>query len=355
MPAKRVVSGIVSLTVVLAALTMTASAQNISVTAANPNNAAQGTVNLNVTVSGKGFKNGAAAKWFVTGTTNPGGVTVNSTSFQGNTMLLANITVAADAALANFDVVVTNTDGSSGKGTELFTVHQNGGNNSGSCQSQNIAVNVIFAPGNSGQRLLYGDSDFGTGSNTYYNANDPEFNGGSLYSFGAFQICSASNDMTLNLNTTGRTASLAFTQQLSPPQSGAVDVNGHTYPVTFFNLRAAYDTPLGGSMNTCFGPSPDAPNSQTWYFRFENPSTYYQNAGKCETGGSGISAVVNEGADTSLVTIQHPDSCTWIVHPQPDSSGFYRAGLAEDIKKTLFFGGQYNVPWAMKLVLGQCL
>src|SRR4051812_32128839 len=66
----------------------------VSVNATSPNAAAQGTINLNVTISGKGFKNGAKAKWFLTGSTNPGGVVVNSTAFVNSTTLTANITVS---------------------------------------------------------------------------------------------------------------------------------------------------------------------------------------------------------------------------------------------------------------------
>jgi hypothetical protein len=103
-----------------------ASAQNIQVTSTNPSAAPQGTTNLNVTVGGNGFKKGAKAQWFVSGTTNPGGVTVNSTTFNGSTSLTANITVATSAATGGFDVAVTNADGRSGKGTELFQVTAQG-------------------------------------------------------------------------------------------------------------------------------------------------------------------------------------------------------------------------------------
>jgi uncharacterized delta-60 repeat protein len=94
----------------------------VQVTAADPMSADQGTVNLNVKVNGKGFKNGARAQWFVTGTTNPGGVTVNSTTFVSSTELTANITVDDAATIADFDIQVLNSDGRGGKGTELFKV-----------------------------------------------------------------------------------------------------------------------------------------------------------------------------------------------------------------------------------------
>src|SRR2546427_8042592 len=105
--------------------TLPASAQ-IQVDSANPTAAPQGTINLDVTISGNGFKKGAKAQWFVTGTTNPGGVTVNSTTFNGSSSMTANITIASNATLSGFDVVVTNTDGRTGKGTDLFAVTQQG-------------------------------------------------------------------------------------------------------------------------------------------------------------------------------------------------------------------------------------
>jgi Tol biopolymer transport system component len=99
-----------------------ASAQTILVTSANPSSSAQGTVNLNVQIGGQGFHKGALAKFFVTGTTDPGGITVNSTSFANSGQLIANINVAQNATLSKFDILVTNTDGRTGKGTELFAV-----------------------------------------------------------------------------------------------------------------------------------------------------------------------------------------------------------------------------------------
>src|SRR5438128_3526743 len=98
----------------------------IQVSSTSPSAAPQGTVNLNVTVNGSGFKKGAQAQSFVTGTTNPGGVTVNSTTFNGSSSLTANITIASGAVISGYDVHVVNTDGRTGKGTDLFAVTQQG-------------------------------------------------------------------------------------------------------------------------------------------------------------------------------------------------------------------------------------
>jgi hypothetical protein len=115
-------------------------AAQVKVISANPNNTTQGTVNLNVIVAGSGFKRGAKAQWFVSGTTNPGGVTVNSTAFDSSDQLTANITVAADAATGNFDIQVTNADGRTGKGTELFSVI------SSSSSAGDLSMTIVDSP-----------------------------------------------------------------------------------------------------------------------------------------------------------------------------------------------------------------
>jgi uncharacterized delta-60 repeat protein len=99
----------------------TASAQ-VSVSAADPNTGEQGTLNLSVLIKGKGFKNGAKAKWFKTGTTDPAGVNVKSTQYVSSTQLIATIDIADAAALSLFDIQVQNADGRTGKGTGLFSV-----------------------------------------------------------------------------------------------------------------------------------------------------------------------------------------------------------------------------------------
>jgi hypothetical protein len=96
-------------------------AQSVQVTSANPASAAQGTINLNVIIGGSGFKKGAQAQWFISGTTNPGGVVVNSTAFNSSSQLTANITVADTADIASYDIMVYS-GGRTGKGTGLFKV-----------------------------------------------------------------------------------------------------------------------------------------------------------------------------------------------------------------------------------------
>ncbi len=99
-----------------------ASEQPIAVTSANPPSGDQATLSLDVVIGGKSFKNGAKAAFFKTGTTDPAGVTVKSTKYVSATQIVATIDIADTAALAQFDIQVQNTDGRTGKGTELFSV-----------------------------------------------------------------------------------------------------------------------------------------------------------------------------------------------------------------------------------------
>lgn len=98
-------------------------AQTIAVTSTTPNMADQGTVGLVVTITGQNFANGAKAAFYVTGTTNPGGIVVKNVKYKNAKTLEATIDVAADAQTAlKFDVSVT-INGRTGKGTELFKVN----------------------------------------------------------------------------------------------------------------------------------------------------------------------------------------------------------------------------------------
>jgi hypothetical protein len=97
-------------------------AQDIIVSSADPPSAPQGTLNLDVKITGRNFKRGAVSRFFETGTTNPGGITVKSTTFVSRTELRANIDIADKALLSKFDIEVQNSDGRTGKGIELFTV-----------------------------------------------------------------------------------------------------------------------------------------------------------------------------------------------------------------------------------------
>jgi hypothetical protein len=337
------------LSIVLAAVICLAAVPSllaqVTVTAANPSAAAPGTVNLNVTISGSGFKRGAKAQFFLSGTPNPGDVVVNSTTFTSSSQVVATVNVSSSAADASYDIQVQNANGSSGKGTELFGVNSTA---SGSCTSQNPAVNVILAPGSNGLHLLYGDKDFGTGSSTYNNPNDAEFNGGTIYTGGVFNVCSGSSDLTLNLNTTPRFINVSFFQQLTAADPGAIDVSNHTYSAQFFNVRELYTVQsVGGSLLTCLYTT-----TQGGALYFQNPATYISRGGFCADGAPAV--VANSGGDTSFIQVTHPDSCTWIVRPVPDSLGHARGGLAQTIKKQVLSGGQYNLPFAMKVVLSTC-
>ena len=122
--------GLAVLALVCVGVVPSASAQDIQVTSAEPPEAEQGTVNLDVTINGSGFGKGARAAFLVTGTENPGGVIVNRTTFVNSTKLIANIDVALDAVVGGRDIKVT-VQGRTGKGIDCFSVKVHPENPSG--------------------------------------------------------------------------------------------------------------------------------------------------------------------------------------------------------------------------------
>jgi probable HAF family extracellular repeat protein len=76
---------------------------------------------LSVHVFGSGFDAGSRAQWALQGVPSSKVVT-NSTQFVSATELVANITIAPDATLASYDVMVTTSSGKGGIGTELFVI-----------------------------------------------------------------------------------------------------------------------------------------------------------------------------------------------------------------------------------------
>jgi hypothetical protein len=109
-------------------LPATVSAQEVQVTSANPPEAPQGTLSLDVTVAGSGFDSSAQVEFLVTGTTNSGGITVRKVKVTGPKKLIATIDVADSAVIDKFDVQVSLSGGRKGKGTSLFTVLAKGSN-----------------------------------------------------------------------------------------------------------------------------------------------------------------------------------------------------------------------------------
>ncbi len=195
----------------------------IQVNSTSPSAAPQGTINLNVTVNGNGFKKGAKAQWFVTGTTNPGGVTVNSTAFNGSGQLTANITIASGATISGYDVSVTNADGRTGKGTDLFAVTQSSGDNATSNVYDTLNAVTPVCPNPPCETLLHSDSALSAGS-TAYSATKS----GSI----ASEVTSIEWELDLTKQAV-RTVYLTFSQPVSGSESQPVP-DGY-YPALVFS------------------------------------------------------------------------------------------------------------------------
>ena len=97
---------VVPLALLAALAAVPVAAQTIEVDSADPPEAEQETVNLDVTIKGSGFAKGASTHFFVTGTEDPGGITVNSSKVRGPKTIVANLDIAAGATIANYDIEV---------------------------------------------------------------------------------------------------------------------------------------------------------------------------------------------------------------------------------------------------------
>jgi hypothetical protein len=101
-----------------------------TVRSADPDTGLRSTT-VDVRVLGSGFDNGSRAVWALAGDTAfaTTKITTNSTRFVKAGELVANITIAGDAPLAAFDIMVVTAGGKKGIGIEKFTVKlsNNGG------------------------------------------------------------------------------------------------------------------------------------------------------------------------------------------------------------------------------------
>lgn len=111
----------------VAAISNAARPAKIQVTAAIPNEAAQGTLGLGVQIKGKNFGPGASVRFLQSGTTSEGGITVTDVAFVDSETLQTTVDVDAAATVGSFDIEVQLKGSGKGKGTELFNVTSNGG------------------------------------------------------------------------------------------------------------------------------------------------------------------------------------------------------------------------------------
>jgi hypothetical protein len=298
-------------TALLSCLNFRSSAQGqVQVTAAEPPTAAQGTVNLNVRVNGKGFKNGAHAKWFVTGTTDPGGVTVNSTTFVSSTELTANITVDDAATIANFDIYVQNSDGRGGKGTELFAVTPQGGPTSCGTDITNLSIAVY----------KYTDA---TNTTTYNMWPDLTYADGSPVPYVSGKIRNQSIDGRIQIGNCSYDLLLGMNRRYFTWKFPNGSIVGTSQNSTGFNIDRVGTVPVtdGGTnfldycsngVDNYAGCGVDA---NGYFVRRAMGSAILDFAYGVRFNYSTIDNILPIAAGTAFVKIYHPDANSWIIMP----------------------------------------
>lgn len=237
----------------------------------------------------------------------------------------------------------------------------------GGCKD--VPLQAILAPGvpNGGTALLYGDSDYGSGPDTYHSSD--QFNGGSIYTDGQdgayvkFQVCNGTNDFIMNLGTgkKSRYINFDFSTPLTAPDPSAVDVTGTIHQEGFLNANeVANDSllPVSGTLQTCMGSSLSSIiKGQTAHVMFDDPAIDVTPSGGGTPGCSGgvVTDIANQDGPTAIIHVSHPDACTWIITPVADSQGDHVGGLVEQLTNQSFAsGGQYNMPFAIKVIRTGC-
>lgn len=167
---------VVPIAVVLCVLAgvLPVSAQGVSVTSAEPATGEQDTLSLDVRVKGKNFAPGATAEFLLDDDTT-GGITVNRTTFVSATEVVANVTIAAGATLTLFDIRVQNSNGRTGRGSDLFQVVEKGARAGGSCVLQPVPSGVALVGQLNG--LTAGAPDYVGGLGLAVHAREVTING----------------------------------------------------------------------------------------------------------------------------------------------------------------------------------
>ena len=101
-----------------------APAGDIVVTSADPSEAPQDTT-LDIKVSGSNFNRSSSVSLGLAGIASPK-IRTNSTRYLNGSQLIANVTIAADADVASYDIMVLDPIRKPGIGTEMFTVRATG-------------------------------------------------------------------------------------------------------------------------------------------------------------------------------------------------------------------------------------
>jgi hypothetical protein len=316
-------------------------AQGITVTSTNPSSADQGTT-LDVTIKGSGFKKGAKSQWLVTGTTDPGGVTVNSTTLIDSNTLVANITIAPDAQTElKYDVEVYSA-GRTGKGIEVFSVIAVGG--AASCTDIPLRV-TIFGIADTSLGGIYGD--------TQNPADSSQYTDGVNGVYAKFQVCNESNDFILNLSKSSRFFVIDFSNQIvsgdtNPPKDPAQQVQ-------FMNVNQVANLGLytNNQLSTCMGSTFALRKGFDSHIRYSNSSVTQTTTNPgipgCDDGV--VTEIANQGGDTSVVKITKGDNCSsWVITPVPVPENTYDVtGLIVGTPKGFVDGGQYNMPFQITL------
>jgi hypothetical protein len=252
-----------------ARLTQAAVAATPTVTSALPSAAPQDTT-LDVQITGSGFDVGSHATFELGGVVDTR-VHVNSTRYVKSTQVVANVTIAIDAIVSQYNVAVTTSSGKKGIGTDAFTVTPH---NALPAWTIDATQSVNFAGDGRGD---YVSGQCGMTGEIFYANYDPATGTG--------------GDVTLGNINAGSTG--------CAPRAITATLNGVSLNVPFLAIRTIVSLTVGGSRTQNFVAQVDGGSSCTrlgWW--------------TVADGGAGGQIIVTRTAgDTWTATTTGPARC----------------------------------------------
>jgi hypothetical protein len=219
-----------------------------TVTAASPSALATGASSQNVTITGTGFRTGAAVSF------SGSGITVNSTTFNSATSLTANVTVGAGAATGSRNITATNPDAGTGSCSSAFTVDAlpavtGASPSSGEAGASNYSVAITGTGFVSGAAVSFSGSGITINSTTFNSATSLTAN----ISISAGAATGARNITVTNGDTGAGTATSVFTVAAAPtvgslsPGSVGQGASGQNVTITGSGFESGAAVSFSGS------------------------------------------------------------------------------------------------------------
>ncbi len=287
----------------------------------------------NITINGSNFVSGATVAFSGTG------ITVNSTTFVNATTIKAYITISGSATTGAGNVTVTNTDGGTGTGTNVFTVNAapTVTSTTPSSRGQGAAIQLITINGSnfvSGATVAFSGIGITVNSTTFVNANTIQAYvtvSGSATT-GAGNVTVTNTDGGTGTGTNVFTVNAAPTVTSTSPSSRGQGAISQTITINGTNFVS------GASLAATFS-NPGITVNSTTYVSSTSITANITISGSASTGAGNVTVTNGDagvGTGTNVFTV---NAAPTVTSTSPSSRGQGAASQTITINGTGFING----------------